>query len=169
MLSVVRTLAWAFGFLTAVLASQLPEFAQQYRQRLGGAIDELQTMLVEFDADSQQLGLSRQGGIDRLRNDHDFFIRQRGVRIAESEARLQRMQQQLQDFSSAGSFGRLRVFASEYDRGMVTRTFDAFEPAVPTTSEGLVTALIGFLVGFGAVRSTTLVRRRRRVQISQRR
>jgi hypothetical protein len=40
----VGRLALFFGLLLAVAASQIPEYAQQYRQRLGGAIDELQTI-----------------------------------------------------------------------------------------------------------------------------
>ena len=30
------------------LTSQLPEFAQQYRQRLGGAIDALEQVMTDF-------------------------------------------------------------------------------------------------------------------------
>ena len=36
-----RRLAAGVALLVAALASQLPEFTQQYSQRLGGAIDEL--------------------------------------------------------------------------------------------------------------------------------
>ena len=42
-------LAAAGGALTA---SQLPEFTQQYRQRLGGAVDELLRVVADFDADA---------------------------------------------------------------------------------------------------------------------
>ena len=43
---ILRRFALMFGLFCGVAASQLPEFAQQYRQRLGGALDEL-TALVE--------------------------------------------------------------------------------------------------------------------------
>ncbi|MBV9433737.1 MAG: DUF2937 family protein, partial [Hyphomicrobiales bacterium] len=36
-----RTLSLAIALLAALAFSQLPEFTQQYAQRLGGAIDEL--------------------------------------------------------------------------------------------------------------------------------
>ena len=38
-----RRLALAIGLVFAIIAAQAPEFAQQYRQRLGGALDELPT------------------------------------------------------------------------------------------------------------------------------
>ena len=44
MLFVLRRLGLAIGLLVAAVASQAPEFAQQYRQRLGGAIDEINRM-----------------------------------------------------------------------------------------------------------------------------
>ena len=44
-------IAAAAGALTA---SQLPEFAQQYRQRLGGALEELRQVVADFDADAER-------------------------------------------------------------------------------------------------------------------
>ena len=44
---ILRRLAFAVSLLLGALASQLPEFAQQYRQRLGGAIDELQRIVAQ--------------------------------------------------------------------------------------------------------------------------
>ena len=40
-------------------ASQAPELAQQYRQRLGGALDEITQVVADFDADAAQNGLRR--------------------------------------------------------------------------------------------------------------
>jgi Protein of unknown function (DUF2937) len=40
----------------AVLVGQAPEFAQQYAQRLGGAIEELQRIVDHFDDDSRRSG-----------------------------------------------------------------------------------------------------------------
>ena len=38
----VHPVAFVIGLLLGFVLSQTPEFAQQYRQRLGGAVDELQ-------------------------------------------------------------------------------------------------------------------------------
>lgn len=49
MFLVRRVLVFLIIASSAVLFSQAPEFAQQYRQRLGGAIDELTTSIQSFD------------------------------------------------------------------------------------------------------------------------
>ncbi len=56
----VRRLTLFFGLVFAMAASQIPEYAQQYRQRLGGAIDELRTIVARFDEDSAREGLTEQ-------------------------------------------------------------------------------------------------------------
>jgi len=43
----------------ALAGSQIPEFAQQYRQRLGGAIDELNRMIAQFDSEAAGQSLTR--------------------------------------------------------------------------------------------------------------
>ena len=50
MFRTARIAAVGFGVLGGFLASQGPEFSQQYRQRLGGAIDELNRVVARFDS-----------------------------------------------------------------------------------------------------------------------
>ncbi|MFL4990854.1 MAG: DUF2937 family protein, partial [Microvirga sp.] len=45
----VRIVAFGMGLLGGVVASQGPEFGQQYRQRLGGAVDELRQVISRFE------------------------------------------------------------------------------------------------------------------------
>ena len=47
---IVRIVAVGCGLFGGIVASQGPEFSQQYRQRLGGAIDELKQVIARFDA-----------------------------------------------------------------------------------------------------------------------
>ncbi len=47
-----RRLALAIALVAAFVGSQGPEFAQQYRQRLGGALDEVRRSVVQFDAEA---------------------------------------------------------------------------------------------------------------------
>ena len=44
-----RMLATIGGLGLAVTMSQFPEYAQQYTQRLGGAVDELRVVTEDFD------------------------------------------------------------------------------------------------------------------------
>ena len=47
-----RRLSMAIGLLCGLAATQAPEFAQQYRQRLAGAVDELSRIVNQFDAEA---------------------------------------------------------------------------------------------------------------------
>ena len=51
-----RPIALAVALVLGFLLSQAPEFAQQYRQRLGGAVDELARIITQFDEDSARSG-----------------------------------------------------------------------------------------------------------------
>jgi hypothetical protein len=46
-----RRFALAVAVLARLIGSQAPEFAQQYRQRLGGALEELNRIIAEFEAE----------------------------------------------------------------------------------------------------------------------
>ncbi|MDB5648799.1 MAG: hypothetical protein JWL62_319 [Hyphomicrobiales bacterium] len=162
---ILRRIVFVLAMMFGAVTSQLPEYAQQYRQRLGGAVDELQRMLADFDRDAGASNMDREQGIARLRADPDPFVQQRGVRVSEAEVRATRLEAQLQDFSRAGSFGRLTSLAHNFDFGVAQRAYETFEPAVPLTVEGGVTAAVGFLAALLSLRFVTglpaRVRRRR--------
>jgi hypothetical protein len=64
---------------SGTLTSQLPEFAQQYRQRLGGAIDALEQVMADFRRDAADYGLTVPEAIDRQKASTDPFIQARGA------------------------------------------------------------------------------------------
>jgi hypothetical protein len=53
----VRRLALAIALIAGLVGSQGPEFAQQYRQRIGGALDELKRIVADFDDEAAREGL----------------------------------------------------------------------------------------------------------------
>jgi len=167
---ILRRIGLFFALLAAALTSQLPEFAQQYRQRLGGAIDEINRMLAEFDQDAANSRMTRAQGVEHLRQNPDSLVSMRGVRIQQSEERVTRLETQLKDFQSAGSFARIAVFMKDFDRGIASRAWDAFEPATPLTLEGLVAAFTGFFAGLGLWKMILwpVDRRRRRLKLADR-
>jgi hypothetical protein len=163
----VRTLALAAGVAGGVAASQLPEYAQQYRQRLGGAVDELARIMAEFDADAAQHGMTREQGIARLSSNDDSFVTDRGKRLREDSARLSRLQRQLAIFQTSGPFRRIAVMASDLDATTAQRAWAHFEPGVPVTVEGAALGGAGFLAGYGALRFLLWpVGRRRKLRIA---
>src|SRR5437763_12722940 len=80
----LRRIAALIGLFFAVAASQLPEYAQQYRQRLGGAIDELNAVIDRFDAEAAQSGMDEQQGIAHLQQSEDRFVQQRGAQMRDT-------------------------------------------------------------------------------------
>lgn len=162
---IVRTLALAVGLAGGVASSQLPEYAQQYRQRLGGAIDEISRIMKEFDADAARMGMTREQGIARLAANADSFVSVRGERLREDSARLARLQRQRETFETAGAFRRVMVMASDVDPAIARGAWSTFEPAVPVTVEGFAMAGAGFLAGYRALRFIMWpVSRRRRIR-----
>jgi hypothetical protein len=77
MILLLRTLAIGLGLIGAFLASQLPEFAQQYRQRFGGAIDELAVIVARFDAHARVNDLTRSDALTKLAQSPDGLVRRR--------------------------------------------------------------------------------------------
>ena len=158
---ILRRFATVVAVLMGFAATQLPEFVQQYRQRLGGAIDELSAIIARFDADSAQQGLTETSGIDRLHANPDPFVKQRGTQMQDNVVRLQNLRQTQTDFKSEGAFAQLGTFATRYDNTIAKGAFSTFQPAVPTTPEALGLGLFGFVFGGGVVHMTGRPLRRR--------
>ena len=145
---IARTTALAVGLLGGVTASQGPEFAQQYRQRLGGAIDELRRVTQRFEADAAANGQNREGAVDRLRMSPDNLVSRQGDAMRANIERLERLERQRQAYAEAGPFQRLVVTARDGDVDLMRAAYQDFEPAVPATQEGVVAAGTGFLGGW---------------------
>jgi hypothetical protein len=159
---ILRRLALFVGLLAGLAATQLPEFVEQYRQRLGGAIDELSAIVARFDSDSGQQGLTETGGIDRLRANKDRFVQQRGEQMQDNVERLRRLRDAQIAFASEGALARLATFSTHYDGRIARGAWSDFEPAVPTTAEALAVGLLGFLLGGGMVHAAARPFRRGR-------
>ncbi len=158
---ILRRIALLVGLLCAALATQAPEFMEQYRQRLGGAVDELSRVLARFDSDAAQQGLSEQAGIARLRGNGDALVKQRAAAIVEDRVRLDNLKQAQADLRGEGPLARAATLLTHYDGALARGTMADFQPAVPTTPEGFVFGLAGFLVGGGVVHASGRPLRRR--------
>jgi hypothetical protein len=157
-----RRIAALIGLFMAIIASQLPEYAQQYRQRLGGAIDELNTLIERFNSEAAKSGMNEDQGITHLQQSDDRFVQQRGDHMRDTIMRRDRLARQSDDFAKAGPVGRILVLAEDFDPKIASRAYQAYEPAVPTTSEGLIAAVVGFIFGGGLIHLIAWPIRRRR-------
>jgi hypothetical protein len=94
------------ALLPAVFLSQLPEFVQQYSQRMGGAIDELTRIVDHFDEDSRRSGYDRSSALQLMAKNPAQLIRDQATRMQDNFARLNRLRAQQGAFNNSTSVGR---------------------------------------------------------------
>lgn len=145
-----RRLALAVGLLCGLLGAQWPEFSQQYRQRLGGALDELRRIVAAFEAEAAANSLTPAEAIVRLKANPDALARERGADIETDIAREARLERQVEALHDAAPLRRLIVMAVDFDAPLAGETLRNFEPAVPVTEEALVVGALAAIWGWGA-------------------
>jgi hypothetical protein len=159
-----RWLALAVALIAGLIGSQGPEFAQQYRQRIGGALDELERIVAGFDAEASRERLTPPQAIGRLEQNGDALARQRGQDMAATIARAGRLKEQLAATQSAPPLERLYLIAEDFDPEIARRTLDNFEPAAPLTVEALAIGALSAFIGWAAMRLIALPFRRARAK-----
>lgn len=142
---ILRVVVLAGGVFGGALASQLPEFSQQYRQRLGGAVDALAQVVADFDASAQAEGLSRETALAQMQG--TAFLDRRRTDMARTFDRYDRLQADLVALNGAGPFMRTYRVARSTDPEVAYATLASYEPAVPLTVAGGLFAATGLLAG----------------------
>lgn len=145
---IARLLTGALVITGGLTFSQMPEFAQQYRQRIGGAVDELRGFVDRFDADAASDHLTREAALQRHLAATDDLFRRRGLSMQETIRRLDRLSAQQETLANDSAFVRIVSLAASPDRDLARKALEAYEPAVPVTTEGGVMALLGGLAGW---------------------
>lgn len=145
-----RILSWIGALSGGAVTSQFPEFSQQYRQRLGGAVDELARVVAGFDADAADLGLSRSQALVELAQSGAIGAA-RAETMAETLTRMARLQ--ADQAALAGLDAVQRVFNLRHfsDPELLQAVWASYAPAVPLTPGGAGFALAGLLAGLFAV------------------
>jgi hypothetical protein len=148
---IIRRIALFFAMVSGLLTTQMPEYWQQYRQRLEGAIDELSAIVAKFDSDSAAQGMSEAGGIAHLEESEDPLTRTRGEAMAHIVARLDRLKRADSAFNEKNIPEKWWTLATTFDPSIASRAYQTYQPAVPTNAEGFIAGVIGFFVGGGLV------------------
>jgi len=152
-----RMLASVCGIGLALVLSQFPEYAQQYTQRLGGAVDELRVVTEEFDRAATEGGLTRAAAIDRYSASNDEFLAGRGSSMTATFQRYDKLRETLAQIQNAGPIERFQSLPAYLDTDIGRRTLENYKPAVPVTMEGILYALAGFLLGFAMLSAVVKV------------
>lgn len=134
--------------LCGLILSQFPEFAQQYRQRVGGAADALSKVVIQFDDTARDAGLSRDEALRSYAKTSDDFLQKRGEDMTATIKRYEFLTAHFAQMTEAQPFERLLVFLKARDMDITKAALESYEPAVPATPEGLIFGGAGVLGGW---------------------
>jgi hypothetical protein len=167
-----RWIAGAGGVGLAIVLSQFPEYAQQYTQRLGGAVDELRVITEDFDRAAELGGLDRTQALARYNASNDEFLAGRGTSMTATFQRYEDLSTALARIEGAGPLERLQSMPVYLDTDIGRRTLENYRPAMPVTIEGVLYALAGFVAGYFVVSAIVRFcalpfRRRDRIRVSR--
>jgi hypothetical protein len=136
----------ALCVIGAVIFSQVPEFMQQYLQRLGGHLDEARRHLQQFREAAAQSGLTLDRLIGQTTANADPAVAKLGAVMTDASTRVDTLAAAQAAMDNASLWSRPFVFLRHLDPDIARGTWAVFKPAVPTTTEGLVYAMLGMLV-----------------------
>jgi hypothetical protein len=114
----------------AAVFSQMPEFVNQYLQRLGGHRDEAFRFVQILKSQGAEVS---------------------NAVLALAEARAASLAQSLDMITQAGELSRPVIFLRYMDLDIARATFDVFRPAVPLTPAGLIYGGIGLILGVALI------------------
>jgi len=159
-----RILRLLFALAGLALFSQAPEFLQQYAQRIGGTVEEIQRDLSEHADSASRLGLTLDQAIERRKASDDPLVVDDGQRLERKRERAAVLGSQYETILNGSLWERLYIFAFGLDPALALATAEVYAPAVPLTAEGGIAAAIGFvggwLVGWLALLPLSVLRRR---------
>jgi len=132
--------------LGTIAFSQIPEFMQQYLQRLGGHLDEARRQLAEFRQVAEQSGLTLDNLIVQTETNPDLAVAKLSGVMTRAVSRVDELESAQLAILNASLWERPFVFMRNVDPDIARATAEIFKPAVPTTVEGLVYAAAGMLI-----------------------
>lgn len=143
-----RMVAILGGVTGAVALSQFPEFSQQYLQRLAGKVDALTLVVADFDATAAKNGLTREAALAQMTGSQ--FEQDHQADLRATFDRVQVLTDNLATLREASALARLGMPQRLNDIETLQATWADYKPAVPTTSDGAITAGIGYVGGWAA-------------------
>ena len=135
--------------LGAVLFCQLPEFIQQYLQRLGGSLDEARRQLAQFTQVAALSRLTLAEFIERTGHTADSGVARLASVMQEAVVRVDTLAAADAAIRAASLWRKPFVFFAHLDPSLARGTLSIYRPAVPTTVEGLIYAALGMLLILG--------------------
>lgn len=148
-----RIVILIFGLFGAVGFAQGPEMATQYEQRIGGALDELQTVIEQFDKDVAKNGLTRETALETYSQASSPFLKDRGQSMQIALTRFDVLTHQVKTFKTSNDLYKPIYLFAEGDEKVMQGMLKDYSFGVPATLAGFVYAVFGFFFGglFGRI------------------
>lgn len=138
-----------FVVFGAFIGSQIPEFFQQYTQRLAGHVAELSYQVDGLKKIASISGKTLDQYIHKFMiNSDPDFVRQ-GEFMDGILIRWQELNQALFKLTQASIWEHPFVFLKEMDYSIARSTYQSFQPGLNLSTEGFLYACLGILAGYG--------------------
>lgn len=132
-----------------LIVSQFPAFLDQYYQQLAARLDEIDRGMINLLDQSESLGMRPRELLNKLQEESSGTTLEL---LRDIEDQLDRLEDRAQAYKSLGDanvYERPFVFFRDLNSDVAGNTLQHFQPAVPTSMEGAVYALIGAFLGCG--------------------
>lgn len=137
-----------FVVVGAFLFSQAPAFLQQYSQRLGGHLTELNHQIGELHRLALRSGKTLPEYIHKFTSSGDVDFSQQGTLMLNMLERYRNLSDAYLNLTQASAWMRPAQFIRHMQWDVVNGTMVDFQPGLTLTPEGIIYALIGMLTGY---------------------
>jgi hypothetical protein len=136
----------------AWFGSQLPQFIQQYTQRLGGHVDELSYLVAKLNQIAAHSNKNLHDFTHKLLNQSDPDIISQGEFLQGIVTRKEELSSSLNHLLDSTLWNRSYYFFSNLDHDTMMATLKSYQPGFSMTLEGIIYTTIGMIFFYGLYR-----------------
>jgi hypothetical protein len=135
-----------FVVLGAFMGSQIPEFMQQYTQRLGGHVDELSHLLKMVKQSAALSNKNMETYIQKFMTQGDPDFVHQGEFMSSLLSRWEQLSNSLARVMESSIWAKPYVFFTNVDGEIFTSTAKSFQSGFALTIEGVVYTAFGAII-----------------------
>ena len=138
----------AFSVMGAVAFAQFPQFLQQYVQRMGGHLSELEGQVGFMRKSAEASSVTLQEYIQKFTESQlDPIFSRQGVIMQNMVDRYNHLSLTLNSLQEANLYKKPLIFITHLNKDIIHETWSTYQPGIPTTLEGLAYAAVGMIFG----------------------
>lgn len=130
----------------AVILAQFPSFLVQYKQRLGGHIDELARIVGEYISAAKKNGKTLEEYINLHINSSVTDFSSTGEIMSGNVTRLENLKKAMSELKESEIYMEPVVFINKLDIEIFKATYENFTPAITMNIQSIAYAVIGIVL-----------------------